>query len=99
MNYIDEIFKRCDIEAIGSYLMYGDGATEGKSGNYCDRLNEADFKLDNWLREQFSEERELDRQTSFVYSLISEIQNVYFQVGLRAGFMLSRDVFSESKRK
>ncbi len=95
MNYIDEIFKRCNLEAVGGYLMYGDGTVEGRSESYYDRVSAADLKLDKWLKENFSEGQETDRHTGFVYSVVSEIKNVYFQIGLQAGFMLAEELSSE----
>ncbi len=95
MNYIDEIFKRCDINGISNYLLHGGEITEIEQKNYYERVKAADKKLNNWLSEQFTEFTCLDRQTAFVYSIISEIQSVYMQIGLRAGIKLATDYFTK----
>ena len=95
MNYIEQIFDRCNIETLCGFLMHGSELLETDTDGYYKRTQKAEERLNNWLHKQFSDRKEIDEHYSLIYSVISEIQSVYMQIGLQAGIMLATEIFDK----
>ncbi len=92
MNYIDQIFDRCNIETVCEFLIYGGEPLETNTDSCYERAKKAEQKLNEWLQKQFTDNKELDEHCSIVYSVIGEIQSIYMQIGFKAGFMLAAEL-------
>ena len=98
MNYIEQIFDRCNIETLCEFLIHGGELTETNSDGYYERAIKAENKLNEWLDNQFTDSKELDEHFSLIHSVLNEIQSIYMQIGLQAGIMLSTE-FCHKKNK
>ncbi len=98
MNYIDQIFDRCNIETICDFLMHGSELAQTNNDGYFERSKKAEKRLNEWLRKHFADSEEIDGHFNLVYSVFSEIQSIYMQIGLQAGIMLSAE-FNDKKSK
>ncbi len=98
MNYIEQIFDRCNIETLCEFLIHGSELTETSNYGYYERSRKAEKRLSEWLHKQFADSKELDEHCSLIYSVFSEIQSIYMQIGLQAGIMLATE-FSDKMNK
>ena len=98
INYIEQIFDRCNLETLCEFLIHGSELTETNNDGYYERARKAEKRLSEWLHKQFTNSEELDEHFSFIYSVFGEIQSIYMQIGLQAGIMLATD-FSDKKNK
>ncbi len=99
MNYIDKIFNRCNIEAISIFLLHGAEAFENNTESFYERRKKADEKLSEWLEKQFPDIKENNEQGSFIYSVISEVETVYMQIGMQAGIRLAMEFYNKQNTK
>ncbi len=98
MNYIEQIFNRCNIETLCEFLIHGGELVKTSSDGYYDRARKAEKRLNEWLNNQFDDRKELDEHYSLIYSVLDEIRVVYMQIGLQAGIMLATE-FKNKKSK
>ncbi len=95
MNYIEEIFERCNIETLCEFLMHGGELLQTNSDGHYERVRKAEIKLNNWLHSQFAEGERLDEHFSLVYEVLGEIQSIYMQIGLQAGVSLAAEFYNK----
>ncbi len=98
MNYIEQIFDRCNIETLCEFLMHGSELLETNNNGYYERAKEAEKRLSEWLHKQFTDRKELDEYFSVIYSVLGEIQSIYMQIGLQAGIMLATEFGNKRKK-
>ncbi len=97
MNYIEQIFNRCDIETISNFLMHGGEVNVKNTDSYYERTRKADGMLNDWLTEQFKSLEEIDKHSRIIYSVIGEMQSVYMQIGMQAGIMLASEFYAKKQ--
>ncbi len=95
MNYIEQIFNRCNMETISEFLIHGGELLKKNDDGYYERTQKTDKKISEWLDKTFSDKDELDENVSILYSIVGEIQSVYMQLGIRAGIMLASEFFTK----
>lgn len=92
MNYIDEIFKRADLQQIREFLLHGvEGQTDPRP--YMDRVNAAHQQMLSQLRKKYPSEYE--NIADCIYSYVSTIEDVYTEIGIRVGAMLTAQIHRE----
>ncbi len=91
MNYIEQIFARCNIETLCDFLMHGGELAQTSSDGYYERARKAEKQLSDWLQQQFADSAELSEHAGLLHAVLSEIQSVYMQIGLQAGIMLAAE--------
>ncbi len=96
MNYVEQIFERCNIETLCEFLLHGSELVETSNEGYYERARKAEKRLSDWGYNHFTDKKELDEHFSLIYSVLGEIQSVYMQIGLQAGIMLATE-FGDKK--
>lgn len=97
MDYIKEIFERCTMDKVSTYLLCGAEACESSAEGYEERLKNIRTKINAWIKSQFPEFEDFDNQSSHLRSLTTELENVYFQIGLQAGVMLAVEAMGKTE--
>lgn len=92
MSYIDEIFSRASIQHIRSFLLYGvDSVVNTKS--YEQRIDDKHDKLFKKIQENCLKQNEnLNEWEDLVYQYVNEVQDVYMEIGLQIGGILTAQV-------
>ncbi len=99
MNYIEQIFDRCNIETLCDFLMHGGELKQMSKVGCYERARKTEKILNEWLQRQFENSEELDEHCSLIYSVLGEIQSIYMQIGLQAGIMLAAEFEGEKNKK
>ncbi len=97
MNYIEAIFERCNIDTISKFLIHGTQPLIVNDDNLYEQNNKIYKELDKWLKIQFPELEEYNKQSSFIYSATYEIECVFMQIGIQAGFMIAKEFYEKQK--
>jgi len=92
MSYITEIFERLDIQHIREFLLHGVEETEVDTRSYMERLKTPEKIMTSFLHSKFPNEEEYEGITDKVYDYASACQNVYMEIGLQGGFILSMQI-------
>ena len=92
MNYINEIFKRADIQQIRSFLMNGDECRIER-GTYEERIEKAERTVYERMRKEFPENKDYEDVMGLVYCYASAVEDVYMEIGLLIGSVLSSQVY------
>ncbi len=95
MNYIEQIFERCNMETISDFLLHGSESFKKNNESYYERARAAEKQLNDWINNQFPEFDEHEKHCRLIYSVFGEIQSVYTQIGIRAGIMLAGEFFTK----
>ena len=92
MNYVDAIFRRCDIQQIREFLLHG---TEGNiDPRPCkERAEDALHQVTARLRAVCANEADRDDLTGLVYACAEEIAGVYMEIGLQLGALLAAQLY------
>lgn len=92
MNYTDNIFKRADIQQIRSFLMTGDECRT-EHGTFEERIEEAERPVNERIHKEFPDESDYEDVMGLIYCYTSVIQDVYMEIGLMTGSILSSQVY------
>ncbi len=93
MNYIEAIFERCNIDTISKFLIHGTQPLETNNNSLYDRNNKAYEKLNEWFTTQFPTFEEQNKHSGFVLSITYELESIYMQIGMQAGFMIAEEIY------
>ena len=94
MNYINQIFKRLDVQQIRSFLLHGVECVEMDSETYEKRLADAWKSVNEMIKQKYPGVEENDKITDEIIHLERVIQNVHLEVGLRCGAVLATQLLS-----
>ncbi len=92
MNYIEQIFERCNTETLCYFLMNGEELAETSNEGYYERARKAEKRLRDWAIKEFKDKKELDEHFSLIYSVLEELQSVYMEIGFLTGIMFSNEL-------
>ena len=92
MNYIDEIFKRANIQSIRNFLLYGTENIIEDTNLYEDKLKNAEKNLISNIHKHFSE-KEAENIISLIYMYGTVNEEVYMEIGMQIGMILSTEIF------
>ncbi len=77
--------------------MHGADSCNKSNGSSYERNQKVYKQLNEWIEKQFQDTKELDKQFSYIYSLTSEIESIFLQIGLQAGIMLATEFYNNKK--
>ncbi len=77
LNYINQIFERCNIDTISKFLIHGTQPLETNNNSLYDRNNKAYEKLNEWFTTQFPTFEEQNKHSGFVLSITYELESIY----------------------
>lgn len=95
MSPIAEIFRRMDLQHIREFLLHGVEQPEISADTFEKRLDDAERKMIECLREKYPELAEYEKITDKVYRALSATQDVYMEIGIIAGVTLAAQIFRE----
>lgn len=96
MNYIDEIFLRGNIQQIREFLLHG-VTCDTDPRSYIERLETADRKVTARLLTSCSTQKEYEEISKLVYEFVSTVEDVYMEIGLQMGAILTAQVCQNFK--
>lgn len=97
MKYLDEIFKRADIQQIQNFLLYGvEGDIDPRS--YVERLETPKKQWATKLRERYLDQTEYEEISNLIFEYSGAVQDVYMEIGLQIGAILTAQVCQNIKK-
>jgi len=93
MSFITEIFKRSTMKEITSYLLYGESFEGEDNADYHTRLKRACQRLEDTLSIYDSDKESVLHNA--VNQFMGETERVYMEIGVKAGFLLAKEIFDE----
>lgn len=96
MSFVTEILNRPTISEITNYLLYGAAETENKQDGYYTRLKNAFTQCEVTLNRYDSDKESALYQA--VYSLLSEHEKVYMEIGFQSGLLLMNDAIKHQNQ-
>ena len=97
MSYIDEIFKRLDIQHIREFLLHGVEEMNISDKGYKERIDEVRKPVIEFFQRQYPEMDECEKITNKVYDLASIYEEVYMEIGLQCGLLLAMQIVNNIK--
>lgn len=88
MNHIDDIFKRCNIQQICQFILYGTECVSIDSPSYKERISNANNALLSFLKPKYPNEREFEEIIEHIYNYSGVIEEVYMEIDLKTGTAL-----------
>ena len=93
MSFITEIFKRSSMKEITGYLLYGASFEGEDNADYHTRLKRACQHCEDILSIYDSDTESILHNA--VNQLMGETERVYMEIGVKAGFLLAKDIFND----
>ena len=85
---ISEIFARTDIEQVMAFILYGAENSSISTESYNTRINKATRPIVNRLNEIYANADDKDNAQSDLSQALAIYQNVYMEIGMKAGAKL-----------
>jgi len=95
MNYIDDIFKRTNLQHLQSFLLQGNDCGEINNKAYKQRIDEARKAAFKKIEEKFDNE-ELDDIAGNIFDYVSVVQDVHMEIGIICGAKLMIELLAKS---
>ena len=96
MPQIDEIFERATLAKLREFLLYGREEEIPKTESYDDQLEKI-YDICNNLAETYTEEGENSQLYFALHDIITQVQHIYMELGLKAGIQLAEELLREKK--
>ena len=88
-EYIQKILERIDLQEIRNFLIYNGDLTDPHDfHSYAERLEIKSSPIDKRLKKIYKDADELDDALSDLSDATSSYQNVFFELGMKAGARL-----------
>lgn len=94
MDYISEIYQRLNIPNIREFLLHGIEATYIDKRSYKVRIDSARQKMLNTLHNNYPDIIKNDKVMDCIYNYASVMEDVYMEIGLQSGAILTSQVFT-----
>ena len=91
MGYVDEIFKRTDLQQIREFLLH-ESRSKPDARSYQERLEAAHRQMLACLKNL--EDEQYERLLEAIYIYAGTVEAVYMEIGLQAGAMLGAQLLS-----
>lgn len=98
MNYIDEIFLRADIQQIRAFLLNGMEIVCTDPRPYKQRLESVLSPLIERLHTDYPDKNQFEEMAELVFLYAGAVEEVYMEIGLQVGAILSAQVGQNLKR-
>ena len=89
---LQKILERTNIQALREFLLYGMENEGEVSQSYSDRLKNAYKKQEDIVAEYDERGEESDLHKA-IDNILFDYENVYMELGIRAGFLLAKDMY------
>lgn len=91
MGYLEEALQRANLQSLREYLLYGVNGEEHTARSYEMRIKKSYQKWNSMVSkyDELGEESELYH---VINDVLCEHKHVYMEVGIQAGYLLSKDV-------
>lgn len=97
MDYIEKLFSRLNLQHIREFLLYGTEAAEITEQSYRERLDTAQHPALEMIQKAYPSELE-SPETDLFYQALSVTQEVYLEIGIRAGAILTAQFLEKGKK-
>jgi len=91
MGYLEEALKRANLQSLREYLLYGVNSEDHTARSYEMRIKKA-YKKWSSIVCQYDDAGEESELYQAINDVICEHKHVYMEVGIQAGYLLSKDV-------
>lgn len=99
MGYISEIFDRLDIQQIREFLLHGVECVEVSEKTFDERIKEAQNLATEKIKMKLPDMNEYEEITNDVHHYASVMQDVYMEVGIQCGTVLTMQLMRKSKKE
>lgn len=89
MSYVQEVFKRGNLQNIVSFLLNGTEVVELTEKDYDNRLSEANDSIESFIKNNFTEEK-YNMASDEIRLYIAELESIYMELGLKIGMNLTK---------
>jgi len=93
---LQKILERTNIQALREFLLYGMENEGEVSQSYSDRLKNA-YKKQEDIVAEYDERGEESDLYKAIDNILFDYENVYMELGIRAGFLLAKLLREEPK--
>ena len=97
MNYIDEIFRRANIQQIRSFLIDGTEDVNPDTRPYTARIEQIQKQCIAKLREDYSDVEKCNTMITLMTDYVTAVQDVYTEIGLQIGAKLAAQYFENTR--
>ena len=91
MNYLDEIFKRGDVQQIREFLLHGVESNTDPSP-YKERVESAQKRVTARLREEYPDSKDYEELLGLVYDYVTVVEAIYMEIGMQLDTILVAQV-------
>ncbi len=77
MDYINDIFKRLDLQQIKSFLLYGDAVLDEENLSYKERLENSCAPIYDLLEGLANDDEEYEKASDYLSQALLAYENVY----------------------
>jgi len=98
-KYISEAFARINLEQIRSFILTGEQECSQHGANYDERLNEASDPVYARINKLYPTAKEATEPTNELSHALSTFQEVYFEIGMKAGARLLHQLMIEDEKQ
>lgn len=85
-SHFSAMKRRINLQKLGAYIRYGDSKAVVSNDSFTQREDQASSKLEKLIAEKCGEDTEAVMDQ--VYAYASVIEEIYFNLGLKAGVVL-----------
>lgn len=96
MSLFEEVVQRLDVQTLSSLILEG-SEDYARAGSYDDRIDDAYQTLKNHLYAAFGDEKKAGNALNVAYRACSIYQDVFFELGIRAGARLMANLLSDKE--
>lgn len=97
MDYIEKLFSRLNLQHIREFLLYGTEAVEITEQSYRERLDTSQQPVLEMIQKAYPCELE-SPEVDLFYQALSAAQEVYLEIGMRAGAILTAQLLEKGKK-
>ena len=94
MKY-SEIYERINLQQMREYIVHGGSLMQISEKDYKERLDCAHKSIMNLLSEKITDPGELDDFSGELLIYISDMEDVYAEIGMRCGAVLAAHLLAE----
>jgi len=96
MDYLNNILEKANIQVLTEYLLYGSKEKTFSTSTYDERLKDVHKEFVNIIQKQDTA-GEKSKLYFELNNLLLEYEHIFMEVGLQAGFLLTKDTQKEIK--
>ena len=97
MDYITEIFERANLQQICEFLLCGGGDAGVSDKSYTQRIENIEGAFFETLRTKFPDVKEREKVSEDICAYTATIQNVYMEIGMRCGAILTMSLLQKTQ--